>query len=411
MLPGSQGQWCRDYDVDFWDDSAEYFEIFFYTCFLKSLRSPEPAEQRLRELHLSLEPLSIAVKDLIASGVLTTWTGRQLNVPRISDQVLDCQKSIESFCRAWSDPGQRLWLSALIGDWPSAHEVASGQSEVDWITTQHAEKCRQLRVERLLRETGYPAADALYGLAELSAADASLEEAFRSTPSGFVSAALEIAGQQDDGQWCPQIYDLFSRVNPQGPLPEPHIWMTSLKYLLRHEHRVSELLPALSLAGGCELGEAVLLALERVPESALALIRKGLLSHIPVDRTTVAAILALIAKPWSTRELLRALETSDDQQKTADARAALLELGDAQAEKAVLAWEQKNPHEYEAGSYLEVDGRILGPFYSMEERALKSRAIWIQFEMTQLHDRVMKIRDVVPTEPVKVRPWWRIWGD
>jgi hypothetical protein len=94
-----------------------------------------------------------------------------------------------------------------------------------------------------------------------------------------------------------------------------------------------------------EVGEAVLLALEHAPELALPLIRKGLLSDIPMNRSQIAAILTLIAKPWSRRELLGALQASDDQEKTADARAALLESGDEEAEKAVLAWEERNPHE------------------------------------------------------------------
>ena len=92
------------------------------------------------------------------------------------------------------------------------------------------------------------------------------------------------------------------------------------------------------------------------------------------------AILALIAKPWSRKELLDALKTSDDQEKTADARAALLESGDEVAQKAVLAWEERNPHENEVGSYLEIGGRRLGPFYTFGEISLKNRASWIRYE-------------------------------
>ena len=44
----------EEIDVDFWADTAEHFDLFFYTNYLKSLRQPEPVEQRLRELHPSL---------------------------------------------------------------------------------------------------------------------------------------------------------------------------------------------------------------------------------------------------------------------------------------------------------------------------------------------------------------------
>ena len=80
----------------------------------------------------------------------------------------------------------------------------------------------------------------------------------------------------------------------------------------------------------------------------------------------------------------------DDQQKTADARAALLESGDEDAQKAVLAWEKRNPHEDEVGSYLEIGGRRLGPFYTFGEISLKNRASWIRDELDALHDQVIK---------------------
>jgi hypothetical protein len=87
-----------------------------------------------------------------------------------------------------------------------------------------------------------------------------------------------------------------------------------------------------------------------------------------------------------------------------------LECGDKEAQKAVLAWEERNPHENDAGSYLEIGGRRLGPFYTFGEISLKNRASRIRYEMDKLHDRVMKVKDVVPPELPEARPWWRIRG-
>ena len=64
-------------DVDFWDHSAEYFDTYFDTRFLDSLRHPEPAERRLKEIHRSLRPVGIAIKNLIASGALTPLPGQE----------------------------------------------------------------------------------------------------------------------------------------------------------------------------------------------------------------------------------------------------------------------------------------------------------------------------------------------
>jgi hypothetical protein len=261
----------------------------------------------------------------------------------------------------------------------------------------------ELRWEHLRRDLGEPfkGADALQALSDLEAPDVNrrIEDALRGPPSGLTSAALNVIGQQDDPRWCVAVHDLFARVDPTARAPQPHLWMTSLKFLLRHGHRATEVVAALARAGRTEIGEAVLLSLEHAPELALPLIRRGLLADVPIDRTTVAAILAVIGRPWSVRELLGALEASDDQEKTADARAALLESGDEEARAAVLAWEERNPHEDEVGSYLEIGSRRLGPFYSFDELSLKSRASWVRYEMDKLHDRVAKLRGVIPPEP------------
>lgn len=255
-------------------------------------------------------------------------------------------------------------------------------------------------------------ADALQALADLKAVDLDqrLEDALSGPPSGTISAALDVIGKLDDPRWSDRLYGVFSNVVPVAQAPQPHIWMTALTFLLRHGHRKAEMIAALTHADRTEIGEAVLLSLEHAPELALPLIRKGLLADVPMDRMSVAAILALIGKPWSKRELLGALEASDDREKTADARSALLETGEEECEQAVLGWEERNPHENETGSYLEINGRKLGPFYSFGELSLRNRASWIKYEMDKFHDRVMKVRGVEPPEPPGPKPWWKFWG-
>lgn len=401
-------------DVDFWDDSAEYLDTFFFTKYLESLRRPEPPEQRLRELHRSARTVRIAVEDLIAAGALTPLPGRDSHPPRVADAVLDHADAIVAFCGAWENPANRLWLGAICGDWIAAHESATGRPDFTAITGPRAEQCRELRRQRLQKDLKeqYRAADALHALANLGAADLDkcLIDALSGPPTGVISAALDIIRQQDDPRWCPHLYTLFRRTDPAQPAPSPHIWMASLRLLLRHGHHAADVIAALPKAAGTEIGEAVLLALEHAPEFALPLIRKALLADISINRIEVAAILAIINKPWSRQELLGALAASDDQEKTVDARAALVETGDHEAQKAVLTWEERNPHENETGSYLEIGGRRLGPFFTFGELALKNRAARIRYEMDKLYDRVMKLKDAVPPEPQGSRPWWRIWG-
>lgn len=400
-------------DVDFFDDSADYFDPFFYENYLKSLRRAEPPEQRLRELHPSAAALTIAITDLLAAGALMPLAGRDSHAYRLADELIDRSGEFESFCSAWADPKRRLWLAALVGDWLAADEAAAGQPELTAVTGPRAAACREIRRQRLHHdsENQFARADALYAMADLRACDLdeSLDLALRGTPSGLTSSALDILGATADSRWCARVYELFCRVDPNGPIPQPHIWMASLKFLLRHGYRNSEVIASLAKAGGTEIGDAVLLALEHAPQLALPLIRKALLSEIPMDRTTVAAVLALIDAPWSRQELLRALGASDDQEKTADVRAALWESGEEGIQRAVLLWEERNPHEDEVGTYLEIDGRKRGPFYTFGEISLRDRASRIRYEMDKLHDRVMKVQHVIPPEPPRQRPWYMFW--
>jgi hypothetical protein len=394
-------------DVDFWDNSAEYFDTFFFINYLDSLRRPEPPEERLRQLHPATRSVAFAIDDLIAKGALTPLRGSEAYPCRVGDDVLAHADAIAAFCEAFAKPNQKLWLAALVGDWPLAHEAAGGHRELTAVTAKRAEECREHWRQRLEKELAdpYRGGDALKALAYLEAAglDKHLENALTGAPNGLTSAALDIIGRQDDPRWCSIIYDFFQRIDAAGQLSQSYLWIGSLQFLLRHNYQTSELLAALPRATGPVIGEAVLAALERAPHLALPLIRKALLADIPVNRSEVAAILGLINQPWIWRELLRALETSDDQEKTADARAALLECGDEECAKAVLAWEERNPHEDEPGSYLEIGDRRVGPFYSLGEISLKNRAAQMRYEMEKLRERVINLRKVVPPEPGTVR--------
>jgi hypothetical protein len=149
---------------------------------------------------------------------------------------------------------------------------------------------------------------------------------------------------------------------------------------------------SLAGAGGIAVGEAALLALEYDLRTAPSLFRRALRSNIPMNRTAAAATLALIDRLWSRRELLAVLRESNDQETTAACRAALLECHDVDAHTAVLSWEEANPHEPETGRFI-----------SMKEMMLRHTSSQLRYEMEQLHDRVMKIRDREPVEAVAER--------
>ncbi|MHB1559052.1 MAG: DUF6896 domain-containing protein [Isosphaeraceae bacterium] len=383
----------QDIDVDFFEDSGEYFDEFFYHNFLRSLRHPEPPEARLIELHPSFKPIGLAVGSLLESGVLVTREGRESHPFRVAEWVLDQEEAIDAFCTSWDDPGRRLWSAAVAGDWPAAHALAveRGERKLIELTAGRAEACRSSRRRELLDYwvDERRRSEALMALDDLGAEglDEILSQALKGPIGGEISRALDIIERRDDPAWCPSVLDLFRRLNPGGELPQPFLWSRCQRVLLRHGYCADEVRASLSLADGNSLGEAALLALEHDPARALPLFRRALRSHIPAVRTTAAAVLALVDRPWSRREMLAVLGETDDQEATADCRAALLECHDEEARQAVEAWERANPHEPEPG-----------PWITMKEMMLRNRPESVRWEMTKRHDRVMKVRDREPGE-------------
>jgi hypothetical protein len=105
---------------------------------------------------------------------------------------------------------------------------------------------------RLFRELpdGKHAAEALWALDDMSPADAApvLTAVLQGQPSGTMSAALGVIERTDDPDWCPAVHALFRWLDPGAPSPQSYLWITSLKFLLRHGHQREELLAALPAA-------------------------------------------------------------------------------------------------------------------------------------------------------------------
>jgi hypothetical protein len=325
--------------------------------------------------------------------------------------VIGFADDIEAFCQAWPDSDSRIWHAALIGDWLAADAAASGRPEILKVTGPRANFCRGMRKSRLecVLKGKNDSWEALKALADLPSEelDRDLENALEGPPSGLTSAALEIIGRENDPRWCDSLYRLLRRINPDGQVPEPYLWMTSLRLMIHHGYRRAELIPALAEVGGTEVGKGLLLSLEHAPELALLLIRRGLLHRVPMSRTEVAAILALINMPWSRRELLQALAASNDREETADIRAALIAGGDEAGRRAVLEWEAGTPGVVESERFVEIDGHRFGPHLTSSEFSRAAGDSRIRIKMDILRERVMRLKDVVPPEPPERQPWYR----
>jgi hypothetical protein len=153
------------------------------------------------------------------------------------------------------------------------------------------------------------------------------------------------------------------------------------KFLLKQAYRVPAVLTALARARTHEAADAALLLLEHAPELSRPQFLAALRSSVPWDRTRAAAILAILDEEWGRREMIEALWASTDQQMTSGCRAALCSIGSPEAHRAVEDWEQRFPYVHESG-----------PFYSVADIGLRSSDSFLQYEMSQLHDRVLPLR-------------------
>jgi hypothetical protein len=377
-------------DVDFFGPTAEYFDVWFYLDYLRSLREPEPPEARLIALHRSLEPIRLAVAELLEAGLLEPRKKRAPHAFRIAEAVIEREELIDAFCAAWGNSSRRLWLAGLIGDWPAAHDIACALSDRGIVglisgraAASKANRCEDLLTDRF--DEGQHGT-VLHALDDLDAE--CLEQQLGRTLGGPVGAAtstaLKIIERRNDPAWCPALYELFGRLDPVEEQPQPYLWARCEQFLLRHGYRFDEMRESLARAGNA-VGEAALLALEHDPDRALPLFHRALRSPVAASRSFAAATLALIDRPWSRRELISVLQESDEQVATSECRAALRECHDAEAQHAVDAWEAVNPHEPEPG-----------PWIKMDEVMLQNNPHWVQWQIKKLHDRVMKVREHVP---------------
>lgn len=371
-------------DVDFYDGMSDWIDDFFYIGFLKSLKNPEPIEKRLIELFPSIETVILEFEELLELGILQKHPDSKVVTPL--EEFLALSDGIDKLSTALQSDESRFRAGRALGDWMLASRSISDSAD----DQTRAHECISVHQKHLmgLFNSGVSERLALIALCDL-VPDSSdiLARALKKPPSGTTSAALEIVTARADEDWTEPVYDLLRRTNPSGDLPHPYTWTTCAEYLLQRQCHIDDIRKAFMKIGRRSLGDAAVLALEYLPEFARDLFHRALRSDVPLDRNTAAAALAIIDQPWSHKILQSVLTESTDQEATAECRSALMALPHRHLHESVMEWERINPHEPETGQFI-----------SMGEMSLRNRDTWIQQEMEKLHDRVIRLRRVIPPE-------------
>jgi hypothetical protein len=380
-------------DVDFFDSTADWFDTSFYVHYLESLREPKFVEARVISLHPSFETVMLTRDRLLGRDLLEEQeSGGGF---RLTFRYQEISTLLGDLTAALPDPNIEKWIAAAASDWLWLEEMAqhqdergvpfSGEQQREFAERAEATRHHELERLRAMFHSGEREAPALDALRDLESPnlDALLVAALEQPPSRTTSKALDIIETFDDKKWPKVIRCFMSRTSPNGELPSPHNWLMCAEILLNYGRYKSDIRKRILDINSHVLAEVAILALEHFPDACVELFRKALRSDIPCNRSTGAAALAIVDKPWSHRELKAILDESRDQDMTSECRSALMESTNANCHERVAMWETANPQEPETG-----------PGITMSEMRLRGSDTWIRWEMASLHDRVFPLRAV-----------------
>ena len=377
-------------DVDFYDSTADWFDAFFFVQYLQSLKSPTFVEQQVVRLHPSYETAVLAIDRLWDMELLERFEDDgAFRLAFDHEELASLLDKIES---SWEDPKTQLLVASAMSDWLLLENMSLDDALQSTVTAK-ADFSRRERQSYLVKlfNSGNQEAEALEALHDLGSSllDEVLVKALHGPPSGAMNAALEVIEKMNDKRWCSEVKVLSNRIDPNEDIPAPTAWLNCCKILLKNGLR-HDIRKQLTGIRSHILAEVALLALEYIPDMAVDLFRKALRSSIPLNRITAAAALAVMDQPWCRRELASVLDESNDQLMTAECRSALLETHSEEHHRRVHHWEELNPHEPEQG-----------PFIYLDEMSLQHSDERIRWEMQNLHDRVMQLRNALPPDGKK----------
>lgn len=371
-------------DVDFFDETADWIDEFFYGTYLQSLHTPTFVEQRLLALHPSVGTIAIAVEELVNLGLLEQFADS--NAVRLPFPHESLNQTLETLALRWEEESVQWAFGAAVGDGLLLHDLAA-DSSVESITRLR-ERTIDRRTKDLISHAGSKRArqETLAALHEIRSPrlPEMLAKALQQRPSGTMSSAVSVISEIDDPKWCDDLEKLLRRLGSNGELPEPHIWLKSAEFLVRHG-RLSLVEQQIPRVNSHVLGEVAILTLEHFPHLATPTFRRALRSEIPLNRITAAAALAILDEPWSRQELLAVLQASHNWIMTTECRSALITTHSSESHQAVQEWELRHPRPADEGPYL-----------SMDEAALRQSDEMINWEMEKLHDRVLKLKNSPP---------------
>lgn len=371
-------------DVDFSNDHGLTIDPYFFTRRLFSLRHPPMPESRLLAL-LPTDPLIVhTIEELRTMGLLGHPHSRHVFrlTPTLECLVRGTGPEVET-------PEQAVRWASFLGDFEWLQDALQPGGEAYHAKAMAVRRCRREWLEELLgHEQTAPVA--LRPLVGLMTPQEFLDTCARIIEGPVGHATGETIRHLDMNPQiplCPAVRHLVDRMDASHD--HPFAMHAAASYLLKRNVDVDHVVSVMVMfarvdkvegfIGNPFVGDFALLALEFAPQHAGELVRRALRSPVPAARMTVAAVLALVDKPWSRRVLLECLDQHTTRVEAVEILAALRRSRAVESRQAAQRWSQAHPRVNQAQharcTWEDVADANVDGFLAHE---MRTRAAWME---------------------------------
>jgi hypothetical protein len=331
-------------DFDFHDSRGATIDPYFFAQGVFSFVEPPFVERRLRRWLPSAELIVVALGELRSLGVIGHPTSKHVFLldPRLEELHEEA--------------------AALEVDGPHQREIALalGDAELTGLETAPVLEAHRRFLRSALRDRSQ-AVRVLSSLRGLLPDDEvrAITEALIAGPIDHATGPAIEQLDRLEGPPAPAIEALLDRLHPDRH--HPYAASEAAKYLLRrdrHRDRALDLVFAFAAVdqvagyhGNPFDDELAMVVLEHAPDRALPLIRRALRSKTPIAVQRIAALLALMDRPWCHREIESALRDPSAPDVTSKRYlAAALRASQSELARRRGQMQEPGPPEHEPGA-------------------------------------------------------------
>lgn len=283
-------------DVDFNDDTGAVIDVWFFAARVASLKDAPPwlAERRLWRWRPMRDVIVDGCEELVAVGAASYFTKYKNKIVLVDALDSKAREVAEELARPEHHP---RWLDALEPGGEAAHV----ERYRAWIRDRlHSSSRAGHFLDLAIRES-------------TSHEVVALCRSFLERCDWAAGHAIELLRARPDVPLVPEVAALLERASPETDHPFApyqacaYLFERGIAYDLARFAAWARLEKVTGYSGNPMQSQLAILALQYVPDQAMALVRAALRSPVPICVEETSAVLAAIDQRWCHRELAAAL--------------------------------------------------------------------------------------------------------